>query len=344
MGYTLKEQQCIEELLEKGWVRDMLSKLKSKGNAVLKHLDLSIVNVLLEQSKKTNRGRPPEYLPDAKLRGILYCFASNIQKIRSMAQLLKETLPCLICGYQDTSPSASTLSRFFHVLEAIIEEVFHLLSCFAARLGIFSNIFLGDTTSIEVSPGDPDGKWNYDATKEQWYYGYGLNLIVDWKTHLPVAAVFNTGKHVGNMEIRKAITRMYQVKTPTRWIADSEFDTKQTHKILMGQKTLPVIRYNPRNSSDPLPISFRVESIVREQTKGKVSMNRKQLLRDYRMRIEVEHSISTIKTLGLEHPSVQGYKAVKTHTFLILIHRLALGIYKYMNDPNTNLRKMTIEL
>jgi hypothetical protein len=340
----LSEQQCIEELLEKGWVRDLLSKFKSKGKAVLKHLDFSFLNELIEQTKKTNRGRPPEYLPDAKLRGTLYCLASNTRKIRGMARLLKETLARLICGFQDDSPSASTLSRFFTLLGAIIGEVFHLLACFAASLGIFSSIFLGDTTSIEVSQDDPDGKWNYDSTKERWYYGYGLNLIIDWRTHLPVTAVFTTGKHVGDQEITEGITRMYQVKAPTRWIGDSEFDTKQTHALLMGQKTLPVIRYNPRNTADPLPVSFRVEHIVQEQTGGTVSLNIKQLWRDYRMRIEVEHSISTIKSLGLEHPAVKGYQAVKTYAFLILIYRLALGIYRYMEDPNANLREVTVEL
>ncbi len=110
------------------------------------------------------------------------------------------------------------------------------------------------------------------------------------------------------------------------------------------RKTLPVIRFNPRKRKKPIPYNFRVEKIIKEKTKGKVCLNKKQLLKYYRKRIEIEHSISTIKSLGLEHPEIIGYEAVKTHTFLILIYRLAIGIYKYIENPDSNLREIKIEL
>lgn len=343
MGYILHDE-CIEELLEKGWVRDVFSKVKSKGKALLAHLDLSYVNRLYDEMKKSNRGRPPEYPPEMKLRSILYCLASNVKKIRSMARKLRETIPWVICGFTESSPSASTLSRFLSFLGVIIEEVFYHLTFFAARLGIYSSVFLTDTTSIEVSEDDPDGKWNYDSTKEDWYYGYGLMLVVDWRTHLPVAALFTNGKHVGDKEIREGLNRMYRVTTPSLLIGDGEFDTKNTHTILLDKRTLPVIRYNPRNSKKPVPFRFRVEELVREKTYGKVHLDVKQLQQDYRKRIEVEHSISTLKSLGLEHPQNVGYHVVKTHTFLMLIYRLAIGIYRYTEQPNANLREVKIEL
>lgn len=334
----------ITKLLEKGWVRDFFSKVKSKGKAILKHLDLSFINDFYGEIKDTNRGRPPDYLPDAKLRGILYCLASGIRKVRGMARKLKETLAMRICDFQDCTPSASTISRFFQFLSTIIDKIFHHLATFAARLGIYGNTFLIDTTSIEVFEDDPDGKWNYDSTSKSWYYGYGLEMVVDWRTHLPVAGVFTNGKHVGDQEIEEGLNRMYKVKSPTVFVGDGEFDTKNTYNRVLEKKTLPVIKYNPRNTRDPLPISFRIEEIVNETSDGKVHLNTSLLKQDYKKRIEVEHSISTTKSLGLEYPQVRGYNAVKTHTILILIYRLAIGIYKYMENPNANLREVTIEL
>lgn len=335
---------CIAELLEKGLVRDFISKIRSKGKAILKHLDLSFVNKLHKKMKNTNRGRTPDYLPDAKLRGVLYCLASNVREIRGMARKLKETLPKLICGYKDKSPSASTISRFFQCLSKIIGEVFFYLAALATRLGIYGTTFLIDTTSIKVSEDDPDGKWNYDSTSKSWYYGYGLEMIVDWKTHLPVVGVFTNGKHVGDSEIEEGLNRMYRVTSPTVFIGDGEFDTKNTHNILLENRILPVIKYNPRNTKEPLPISFRIEEIVDGKTNGKVHLNTNQLKQDYRKRIEVEHSISTTKLLGLEYPVVKGYEAVKTHAYLTLIYRLAIGIYKFLENPDANLREVNIEL
>jgi hypothetical protein len=342
-GIILREE-CINELLEKGLVRDFLSKVKSKGKVILKHLDLSFINVYYKEIKDTNRGRPPDYLPDAKLRGILYCLANGVRKVRGMARKLKETLAILICDFKDGTPSAPTISRFFQLLSTIIDRIFHHLAAFAARLGIYGNTFILDTTSIKVFEDDPEGKWNWDATKKEWYYGYGLEIVVDWKTHLPVAGVFTNGKHVGDQEIEEVLDRMYKVKSPTVIIGDGEFDTKNTHNNILDRKTLPVISYNPRNTRDPLSISFRIEEVVNETTDGKVRMNLNLLEHDYKKRIEVEHSISTTKSLGLEYPQVKGYNAIKTHAFLILIYRLAIGIYKFMEDQEENLREVIVDL
>ena len=335
---------CIVMLLEKGWVRDFFSKIKSKGKAILEHLDLSFVNELCHDIKGTNRGRPPDYQPEEKLKGILYCLTGGVRKIRGMARKLKETLATLICGFENGSPSAPTISRFLHFLSTVIDEIFHHLAAFATRLGIYGNSFIMDTTSIEVFEDDPDGKWNWDATKKEWYYGYGLEIVVDWKTHLPVAGVFTNGKHVGDQEIEEGLDRMYEIKSPTVFVGDGEFDTKNTHNKVLERKTLPVISYNPRNTRDPLPISFRIEEIVDDISDGKVHLNTNLLKQDYKKRIEVEHSISTVKSLGLEYPQVRGYSSVKTHTFLILIYRLAIGIYKFMEDSDANLREVTVEL
>lgn len=340
----LLDKDCIAKLLEKGLVRDFLSKVKSKGKAILKHLDLSFINDFYDEIKDTNRGRPPDYLPDAKLRGVLYCLASGTKKIRGMARKLRETLARLICGFQEDTPSAPTISRFYQFLGTVIDKVFNHLAAFAARLGIYGNTFLIDTTSIEVSEDDPDAKWNYDATSKSWYYGYGLEMIVDWKTHLPVAGVFTNGKHVGDREIEEGLNRMYGIKLPNVFVGDGEFDTKNTHNILLKRRTLPVMKYNPRNTKKPTSFSFRIEEIVNENSEGKVHLNTNLLKQDYKKRIEVEHSISTTKSLGLGYPQVRGYNAVKTHTFLILIYRLAIGIFKFMENPDANLREVTVEL
>ena len=336
--------QCIEELLKKGWVRDALSKTKSRGNITLKYLDLSFVNDLYDYKKETKKGCPPTYLPDAKLKGILFCLASGKKRIRGMARMLKGTIAKIICGFDQNSPSASTISRFFRFLSGIIEAVFQHLALFATSLGIYDSTFIIDTTSIEVLQDDVDGKWNYDATKKKWYYGYGLELIVDWKTHLPISVVFTNGKHVGTKEITEGIQRMMLVKKPLTFIGDGEFDIRTIHDILLDKRILPIMHYNPRNNKNKYHFQFRIEELVQQKTNGKVSLNIKQLRKGYRKRIEIEHAISMIKDLGLEFPHVKGFKAVKTHTYLILIYRLAIGISKFIDNPNNNLRKINIEL
>jgi len=338
------QEQCIEELLQKGWVRDALSKMKSKGGITLKHLDFSFVNELYEQSKETKKGSPPTYLPDAKLKGIIFCLASGKKRIRGMARKLKETLAKMLCGFDHVSPSASTISRFFRFLAGIIEDVFQHIALFAAGLGIYSSRFLIDTTSLEVFQEDHEGKWNYDATKKKWYYGYGLELIVDWKTHLPIAVVFTNGKHVGNKEIQEGMHRMLSVKKPTMLIGDGEFDIRKIHEQLISKRILPIMHYNPRNNKTMYPFQFRIEELVQHITCGKVSLNTQQLREDYKKRIEIEHAISMIKDLGLEFPQVKGFKAVKTHAYLILIYRLAIGICKFIENPENNLRKINVEL
>lgn len=337
-------EEIIEKLYKKGLFRDVLSKIKSKGKVLLNHIDFSFVNKLFVELKQSNVGRPPEYMPENKLKGILYCFASNIKKIRAMSRKLKETLAKYTCGFMEKTPSPSTISRFFRRLNSVIELIFQNLAIFAMKLGIYGKIFLIDTTSIEVDKNDPNGKWNYDSTKKSWYYGYGLELIIDWKTHLPVTAVFTNGKHVGDKEIQESITKMDRVKLPNILIGDGEFDTKTTHDSLMKRNILPIINYNSRNSREQIPFSFRTEEIVRNLSKENISLKTKQLLFDYKKRIEVEHSISMIKSLGLEKPSVMGYYAVKTHAFLILIYRLVIGIYKFNEDKKSNLRVINIEL
>ena len=338
------QEQCIEELLKKGWVRDVLSKTKSKGSITLKYLDLSFVNELYEQCKDTKKGCPPTYFPDTKLKGILFCLASGNKRIRGMARMLKGTIAKIICGFNKESPSASTISRFFRFLSGIIESIFQHLALFAAGLGIYGSIFLIDTTSIEVSQDDSDGKWNYDATKKKWYYGYGLELIVDWKTHLPIAVVFTSGKHVGTREILEGIQGMMMVKKPSTFIGDGEFDIRKIHGLLLEKRILPIMHYNPRNNKTNFSFHFRVEELVQQRTKGNVTLNTHLLQMDYKKRIEIEHAISMIKDLGLEFPQVKGFQAVKTHAFLILIYRLAIGISKFIENSDNNLRKINIEL
>lgn len=341
---TIMQEQCIDELLKKGWVRDVLSKTKSKGGIALKYLDLSFVNDLYKHAKETNRGCPPTYLPEIKLKGILFCMASGARRIRGIARQLKETVVRIICGFNLETPSASTISRFFRFLSGIIDDVFHHLARFAADLGIYGSQFLIDTTSLEVSQDDAEGKWNYDATKKKWYYGYGLELIVDWRTHLPIAVVFTNGKHVGTKEIMEGIQRMMMVKKPTMFIGDGEFDIRKIHDLILKERILPIMHFNPRNNKTSYPFHYRVEELVQQRTNGNVSLNAEQLRVDYKKRIEIEHAISMIKDLGLEFPQVKGFQAVKTHAFLILIYRLAIGISKFIENPDNNLRKINFEL
>jgi hypothetical protein len=315
--------------------------LENEGKAVLQHIDLSYINQLFEQRKKTKKGRPRTYPPSDNLKALLYGLAEGKHTIRGISRTIRTSVAQVFLGLDD-GMSYATLNRFWHQFASVAESVFKELAQMIAGLGIIGGIHAVDSTRISTPYlDDADAVWSYDSTKKEFYYGYGLLLVVDVQTQLPIAVQFVQRKQASKEEWSAVIHDGMLVKKPRVLLGDSGLDIVEMQEELIDEHVLPIISYNPRNTDEPLDIKYRVEDLVQKRT-DKVSLNRKELDRTFKKRSAVENTNNVLKQMGLEDLHVKGWNAVKTHVYIILILRLAIAIIRYCNDQHYNLRRISI--
>jgi hypothetical protein len=337
----MHSQEQLELLLENPIVQELLEILENEGKAVLQHLELSYIDQLFEQRKKTKKGRPRTYLPSDDLKALLYGLAEGKHTLRGISRTIRTSVAQVFLGL-DEGMSYATLNRFWHQFATVAESVFKELAQMIAGLGIIGGIHAVDSTSISTPYlDDADAVWSYDSTKGEFYYGYGLLLVVDVQTQLPIAAQFVQRKQAPKEEWTAVIHDGMLVKKPRILLGDSGLDIVELQEHLIDEHVLPIISYNPRNTDEPLDIKYRVEDLVQKRT-DKVSLNKKELDRTFKKRSAVENTNNVLKQMGLEDLHVKGWNAVKTHVYIILILRLAIAIARYCNDQHCNLRRISI--
>jgi hypothetical protein len=337
----MHSQEQLELLLENPIVQELLEILENEGKAVLQHLEFSYIDQLFEQRKKTKKGRPRTYPPSDNLRALLYGLAEGKHTLRGISRTIRTSIAQVFLGLDD-GMSYATLNRFWHQFATVAESVFKELAQMIAGLGIISGIHAVDSTSISTKYlDDTDAVWSYDSTKGEFYYGYGLLLVVDVQTQLPIAAQFVQRKQAPKAEWTAVIHDGMLVKKPRILLGDSGLDIVELQEQLIDEHVLPIISYNPRNTDEPLDIKYRVEDLVQKRT-DKVSLNKKELDRTFKKRSAVENTNNVLKQMGLEDLHVKGWNAVKTHVYIILILRLAIAIARYCNDQHCNLRRISI--
>jgi hypothetical protein len=337
----MHSQEQLELLLENPIVQELLEILENEGKAVLQHIDLSYINQLFEQRKKTKKGRPKTYPPSDNLKALLYGLAEGKHTIRGISRTIRTSVAQVFLGLGD-GMSYATLNRFWHQFASVAESVFKELAQMIADLGMVGGIHAVDSTRISTPYlDDADAVWSYDSTKKEFYYGYGLLLVVDVQTQLPIAAQFVQRKQAPKEEWTAVIHDGMLVKKPRVLLGDSGLDIVEMQEELIDEHVLPIISYNPRNTDEPLDIKYRVEDLVQKRT-DKVSLNRKELDRTFKKRSAVENTNNVLKQMGLENLHVKGWNAVKTHVYIILILRLAIAIARYCNDQHCNLRRISI--
>jgi len=298
----------LKTLLENKYVKSFLKFVHNRGKGILDMVNLGFLDDLFPGS---SRGRPPAYLPEQNFKAVVYGYAHEKYEATEIARLMEDGVARSVCGYMEGTPSHDTLSRFLRKLATVIEQLFKRLVKQIKKMGITTGeIQVIDGTSIETKfRSDPDAKWNWDSTKNDYYGGYGLLLVVCPHTHLPLSALFTDGKHVTASQSIQALKQADEIFQPRWVIGDGEFDTLEVHGHALGCGSIPVISYNPRNTNNPPPIKFRVQTWLNKPLE--------MLKEKYRNRPEVEHAISSLKEgFGLEKFSVKGWNAVKTHIFL----------------------------
>jgi len=337
----MHSQEQLKLLLESPIVQELLDILENEGKAVLQHLEFSYIDQLFEQRKKTKKGRPRTYPPSDNLRALLYGLAEGKHTLRGISRTIRTSVAQVFLGLDD-GMSYATLNRFWHQFATVAESVFKELAQMIADLGIIGGIHAVDSTSISTPYlDDADAVWSYDSTKGEFYYGYGLLLVVDVQTQLPIAAQFVQRKQASKEEWTAVIHDGMLVKKPRILLGDSGLDIVELQEQLIDERVLPIISYNPRNTNEPLDIKYRVEDLVQKRT-DKVSLNKKELDRTFKKRSAVENTNNVLKQMGLEDLHVKGWNAVKTQVYIILILRLAIAIARYCNDQHCNLRRISI--
>ena len=277
------------------------------------------------------RGRPPTYRRIEKFKAVIYV-AHGKYNACAIAREADSLMARKICGLKGKI-SHDRINEFLKELETVIEEVFRELVRQVMRQRIMDGKSQAlDPTSVKTKfMSDPDAKWSYDETKDEYYFGYGL--LVNWctETHLPLAAEFTESKKVSYKET-KSVFRNTPV-VPGRFFADAEFDIIELHNSLMNENVMVIIPYNPRSSKKPLNIKYRIRQ-------WKPELRDEELDGEYKARAEAEHAFSTLKEhFGLEKFSVKEWKRVKVHSFLCLILRLMHAMAVHKINPLVSVRK-----
>jgi hypothetical protein len=338
----MHSQERLELLLQNKIIQELLDILENEGKCVLKHLNLSYVDEVFEQQKSTTKGRPWVYSPSLKLKAFLYGLSEGKDSIHGVARSVQTSVAQVFIGLEQGGMSYATLERFWHQLATVAEQIFQKLAKIIAGFGILGTVQAVDSTSITTPHlDDPDAVWSYDATKKEYYFGYGLLLVVDVDTQLPIAARFVQRKQASKKEWSMVIQDGMQVKKPTILLGDSGLDIVEMQEDLMNEHVLPIISYNPRNTDTPLDVKYRVEDLVRKRT-DKVTLKRKDLDKVYKKRCAVENTNNVLKQMGLEDLRVKGWNAVKTQVYIVLILRLAIAIARYCRNQNCNIRRISI--
>ena len=99
-------------------------------------------------------------------------------------------------------------------------------------------------------------------------------------------------------------------------------------------------RYNPRNTADPLPITYRVVAIFRDRYEC-LRPSQSWLDQIYSLRSRIENTINVCKQYGLGTPRVRGREQVRAHVYLALCIRLLIAFANA--DRNGNPAKTFID-
>jgi len=308
----------LKSLFDNKWVKKLI-KFTQNEDKLLNSVNLDFIDRLVEQDKKTKRGRKREY----KLSQIFKLAVDGFRNGRTTATEIARFAQDILVKAKhefDGNISHDTISRFWIALQSIAKKIFQKLVTEAKRLGIFysglSQVLDGSDVPTRFRK-DKDAKWNYDSTRKRYYFGYGLFISVDPISQLPIVGFITDGKKVNKLECHKMLEDV-MIIPPSVITGDSEFDVTGLIEIAMKKNIQFIAPYNTRNAKLPLPIDYRAELYGFSQSWMKEEIY---------LRAEVEHTFSTLKEhFHLLDFHVRGREKVETHLLFVLCVRLLHGI------------------
>jgi hypothetical protein len=307
--------------------------LRSAKRRAIAALDLSFLDEWMDNGP----GRNPTYPRSQMLRGLLLCTAEAKFQFRELTDCFDSLLGRLICGFDDETPVLSTIWEFWNRVQPYIQRVFDHLVQLLDSLGFYGNRFVFDSTDLACSLTDPDGVWMWESSSEEWVYGYGLLVAVDCASDLPAGAVVTERKQHPETATLECFERLIENTDVTVILGDSAYDTLEFHDRCVDRQALPICTYNPRNTNEPLDITFRIETIAEEFG---VQLDQETLQAAFADWIVGERFFSILKEdkrrLSFR---VQGRQRVETHVGLVLIDRLITTLANRLDDPAASPRK-----
>lgn len=332
-----------QELLTHDPMAKELQKIIGRtSNSMFHQVGFGFVDNIFEEIKDTNRGAPNTYKQSMKFKSILLALKLGARSIRGISRKVKgNTTRVYLRMLTAKMPSYSTIERFIKAMIPLLDKILQELVKILVRLGLIGNVFVLDGTDIETRfEDDPDAKWNYDATRKRYYYGYGLALVIESKNQLPVAIQFRAEKKMDTESTIALTEKAIALKRPFLFLGDSEFDIIEFQRGLLDIGIIPIIDYNPRNTKEPKNIRFRVQELVTEINPN-MEVKEKDIVTCYKDRISVERGIGDLKKLGLNDLPWPGRMKAMFHVYMIVMMRLLNALETYLNNPDANLRRIT---
>lgn len=306
------------ELVSKNLVSAALKIVGAPGMVILNAIDWKPLREVLEELD-SKRGRPFKHEREAILKGFIYGYADGETNILAVWRVCTQGWKWKAFGFS-SEPSYDTFRRFLEQTEPLMDELFQELveQCKAKEI-ISGSAVAMDTSSLPTifKNADLDAKWNYDASKDENYYGYAIHLVIDAATQLPLAFDLLRDKKVSYgkaLQLWEKIAMKPEILT-----ADSEYDIIKFLNKVLDNRTLPIIEYNPRNTKEPKVEKFRAEIYSLASFEW---LNTK-----YRERSSIERANNTLKNdQKMAKFRVRGYERVRSHCFLHCILRLGYAL------------------
>ena len=327
-----------QTLQEADSIHEFFNLVATETLALFDHLEFEFLTEY-DVFAPARRGRTRDHEPPDLFRGFLHCYYKDIYGVRPVARELQNTLVWLGCGF-DRPPSRDAVDRFLTDLEHVVDEVFDHLVEQAAVRGLLDMTYCIDSTDVRAMPSDPDASKCYDSTAEEYYYGYGCTLV-STGSKIPIAAEFTESKQASEETAMRVTSDALAVAKPLWMIGDSAYDTLDWHDYLLAFGIVPVAPYNPRNTTDPLDIEYRVEDRIENYSED-VQLKQSILDETYNRRTQVERTNDAVKDCGLGTLRARGRVHARAQVFVALCLRLVVAITNYERGDNPGSTVITV--
>jgi len=285
------------------------------------------------------RGRTRDHHPPELFKGFLYSYYKGIYGRRPVTRELQNKVVWISCGF-DRPPSRDAVDRFLTDLGLVVDNVFSRLIEQTATRSLLDSTFRIDSTDLEALAWNDDPSWNYDPTAEAYYYGFGLT-IVSAGPKIQFAAEFTQAKQASKETAMRVTRDALAVKQPIWMLGDSVYDILDWHDFLLDAGVVAIAPYNPRNTSEPFDIEYRVENRISQFTED-VTLKRSILAETYERRTQVERTFGACSDCDLGMLRARGRVHARVQAYLRLCLRVIVAITNYEQGENPGRTKFVV--
>jgi len=257
--------------------------LKLKSNdptkIIFDHIDWSFIHPLVKDKYSPLPQGADGYDPISLFKAQLLIYLGEVGSDRKLVSaLLYNGRLCLLCGFNFLkTPSNGTFTNFRDRLgEDIFYEILHNLIAQAIVLKViqggdtaidsthvwaYANEFGHKTCSCKGkcdcprSYSDTDAKWGAKS-KDYFFFGYKVHLIVDAKSQLPLEVKVTPGNEPDSHQaipLLKGAKKKHPDNKMKTSAMDSAYDSHENYRFAIKEaQVAPIIALNPRGGVDAL--------------------------------------------------------------------------------------------